>query len=136
MLNRLFFLPVSLAILGLALLVLISIPLARNASRQYEINQEVESLQKEISDLESRNTELNDLIGYLNSSGFAEEQARLNLNFRKEGESVVVVKDPGDDAAAGEPVRAGAQPAASGLAAGTATNPQKWWLYFLQQGGP
>jgi len=38
-----------LALLGLIIIILISLPLAKNVSRRYRINQEIKELEKEIS---------------------------------------------------------------------------------------
>jgi cell division protein FtsB len=83
----------TIASIGLVLLVFASIPLAKNLSKQYKINSEIEELQKEIEKMEAKNSELSELIGYLSSDQFVMEQARLNLNYKKPGEEMVVIKD-------------------------------------------
>lgn len=84
---------VTITLLGLVIIVLISIPLAKNISKQYKINNEIKLLQEEISNLEGKNTNLKNLITFLESDQFVDEEARKNLNFKKEGEEVVVIKD-------------------------------------------
>jgi cell division protein FtsB len=81
------------ALLLIILIVLISIPLAKNISKRYEVNIEIRDLEDEISGVEAKNKELGNLIDYLKSDQFLEEQARLNLNLKKEGEKVVIVKN-------------------------------------------
>ena len=83
----------ALMLIGLVVLVLISVPLARNMSKRYRVNDEINDLQREIDDLEGRNSELKNLVEYLNSDSFVEEQARLKLNYKKIGEEVFVIKD-------------------------------------------
>lgn len=80
-------------ILGLIIVVLISIPLAKNVSKQYRVNKEIESLKNEIDSLSNKNSQLKNLIGYMESDQFIEENARLNLNYKRPGENVMVVKD-------------------------------------------
>ncbi|MDD4333086.1 MAG: septum formation initiator family protein [Patescibacteria group bacterium] len=83
----------ALGILGLAVIIFISIPLAKNITKRYTVNKELKELQKEISDLENRNKDFKGVISYLESDQFVEEQARLNLNLKKEGEKVIIIKE-------------------------------------------
>jgi len=94
--------PLALTGYGLLILMLIAIPLYKNAKKQYNINKEIKELKKEIAGIEGKNTELRDLMEYLETDQFAEEQARLNLNLRKEGEAVAVIKDKDADSGANE----------------------------------
>lgn len=91
--NKILFNQITVAIIGFVVIVAISIPLARNVSKHYKINREVHELQGEIAALETKNDKLNDLIGYLNSDDFVDEQARINLGLRSEGEDLVIIKE-------------------------------------------
>lgn len=84
---------IILSIIGFIIIVLISVPLAKNVSKQYKVNKEIDSLRSEITDLGSKNSQLKDLISYMQSDQFVDEKARLNLNYKQPGESVVVVND-------------------------------------------
>ena len=92
-LNKIFLSQIAFMLIGFIVLILISIPLARNMSKKYRVNDEINDLQREIDDLEGRNSELKNLVEYLNSDSFVEEQARLKLNYKKIGEEVFVIKD-------------------------------------------
>jgi len=50
-------------------------------------------LEKEIANLENKNSNFKDLVSYLESNQFVEEQARLKLGLKKEGEDVAVIKN-------------------------------------------
>lgn len=91
--NKILFSQITLSVFGLLIIIVISCPLSKNISKQYEINKEVKAMEKEIIDLESKHLGLKDVITYLESDQFVQEQARLNLNYRKGGEEVVVIKD-------------------------------------------
>lgn len=126
-LNKILFSPALLSVLGLAVIIIISIPLARNISKQYKINKEVEELENEISELENQNNKLGGLIEYLESDQFIDEKARLNLNYKKEGEEVVIIKEKEiviDDSAIN-------LLDADKNNNKNASNPKKWWNYFF-----
>jgi cell division protein FtsL len=82
-----------LALVGLVLIVLLSFPLARSISKRYQIDKEINDLDREITEVETKNKDLKQLISYLESDQFVEEKARLNLGLKKEGENVVVIKE-------------------------------------------
>lgn len=84
---------IFISIVGLAIIIFISIPMAKNVSKRYTINQEISKLQNEINDIEKKNNELSKLTEYLESDQFITEQARLNLNYKKQGEEMIVIKD-------------------------------------------
>jgi len=123
---------VTITVIGLVILIFISLPLAGNISKQYKINQEIGELETEISRLQSKNTELKKLMDYLESDDFVEEQARLNLSYKKADESVVVVK-PNEEGtsqlagSAGDGRVAGSNPARPGK-----NNAVNWWHYFFK----
>ncbi|MCX6796220.1 MAG: septum formation initiator family protein [Candidatus Falkowbacteria bacterium] len=87
--------------IALTIIVLISFPLARNVSKQYKINKEISDLKNEISSLENNNFKLKDLIKYAESAEFVDEEARLKLNYKKEGEQVVGIENKVDNTNAG-----------------------------------
>lgn len=123
-------------VIGLILLVAVGFPAVKNLTRQYKINLEIKELEKEIGEQESKKLELNKLIDYLDSNEFAEEQARLNLNFKKPGEQVVVIASEGITATStGEPDPSKSifRLTGAGKKVGEeeTSNPQKWWQYFF-----
>ena len=83
------------------ILILFAQPLIRKINQQRALNKEIGELQKEVDRVENKNEDLRGLIDYLNSDSFAEKEARLNLDLRKPGEKVVIVKS-GDNSAAVE----------------------------------
>ncbi len=81
-----------LAMIGLIILVLIALPLAKNYSQKKIIEQELAELQASIKQFESETIELQEMLKYLESEQSLESQARLNLNLKKPGETVVVIE--------------------------------------------
>lgn len=83
----------TMALLGLAILIMISIPLVKNINQKQKINRDISDMNTEIKKFESKNTELRKMVDYLSSDQFLEEQARLNFNLKKPGEDVAVIKN-------------------------------------------
>jgi len=120
-----------LAFLGLVIIILISVPLAKNISKRYEISREIRGLEEEIKEQEFKNNDLKKLINYLESDQFVEEQARLNLGLKKPGEGVAVIIDNQDT------LNQASNSLTSNNGGGTANlgeinNLQRWWGYFLK----
>lgn len=110
-----------LAIVGLIFLLLIIFPLARTYTQRRLVEKEIEDVKKEISNFESTNQELKDMITYLESDQSLEEQARLNLNLKKPGEKVIVI-EPTKNASSSEDINKTTTPESNFL---------KWWRYFF-----
>ena len=109
-----------LAVIGLIFLVLIIFPLARTYSQKKVIEKQISDEQKQISDFESANQDLKEMITYLNSDQSLEEEARLNLNLKKSGEQVVVINDGSGQAST-----------TSLIAPSKKSNLAKWRDYFF-----
>ncbi|PIR12715.1 hypothetical protein COV49_04510 [Candidatus Falkowbacteria bacterium CG11_big_fil_rev_8_21_14_0_20_39_10] len=122
--TRIIYNPKFLAFLGLLIIVLISIPLAKKVSKRYVIDEEIKGLETEIQELGEKNKDLKEFITYLESDQFLEEQARLNLNLKKPGEEVVVIQENLDQGAEAENLA---------LSEGkkNRSNPEKWLAYFF-----
>lgn len=90
--QKIFFNQKFLSLVGLMVIILISFPLAKNAIKQRRINQEISDFKKEIATLQNKSVDLKKFVSYLESDQFAEEQARLNLNLKKSGEELTVIK--------------------------------------------
>ena len=94
------------------------VQLTREIMRRYTINAQIKKIQAEVKSLEAKQFELKQVISYLKSNTYVEEEARKKLNLRKVGESVYVI--PGDTHATSTPARS---------VSVTAT--QGWWNYFF-----
>lgn len=110
-----------LAIVGLIFLVLIIFPLARTYSQRRAVEKEITDVKKQISDYESVNQDLKEMISYLNSDQSLEEEARLNLNLKKSGEQVIVINDGINKASTSSLI----------APSKTKSNLAKWRDYFL-----
>lgn len=124
-----------LTLLGLAAVILIGFPLAKNKLKQYRINQEISGLKEEIAALDNKNADLKNFVAYLESDQFAEEQARLNLGLKKPGEELTVIKPAAGQARSGAASSAAPIFNIPGLEkpkpAAKQSNPRKWLNYFF-----
>ncbi|MBU0649504.1 septum formation initiator family protein [Patescibacteria group bacterium] len=133
--EKIFFNQKFLALLGLAVIILVSFPLAKNAIKQHRINKEISELKQNIFDLQNKSDDLKNFVSYLESDQFAEEQARLNLGLKKPGEELTIIKMAAGDTQAN--VSSGAtifnipgyektKPEIK------KSNPKKWLTYFFK----
>jgi cell division protein FtsB len=131
--QKIFFNQISFALLGLIVLGAIGYPLAKNVGKRYDVNNEIKELETEIGGIENKNLELKNLIDYLDSDQFAEEQARLNLNYRQEGEEVVVIENgqqPQNNAAGANITSYSISGMDKTAPPPVKNNPVRWWEYF------
>jgi cell division protein FtsB len=123
---------IATALLGAVIIIAMAFPIYRNLSKRYQIDQEIKDLQANASKVNADNLKLKELMNYYQSNSFIEEKAKENLNFKKEGEEVVVIKNlDADKISADEP--SSDQVFAPGRAANynQPGNPAKWWRYFF-----
>mgnify|MGYP001764503730 CR=1 FL=1 len=116
-------LSVSNAMLVLSLLVLgaVAFPLLKSYSREQVADQEIKEIERQIKESEEKNMALKEMLAYLDSDQAVEDKARLSLNYKKEGELVVVIQD-----------QTGAQGLPYGASApADISNPVKWFHYFF-----
>lgn len=108
------------SLIALIFLLLILVPLAKSYSRKRLVEQEIADIQREISDFEAKNKELQEMIIYLQSDQSLEEQARLNMGLKLPGETVAVIQDGPKNVSATTTEKNIFLP-----------NWQKWWQYFI-----
>jgi cell division protein FtsL len=94
--------------------------LAQGTIKSYKVNSEISDLQNEINHLEKQNQDLSQLIEYLKSDAFIEQEAKLKLGLKKPGENLVVI--PGMNLG---------NPRADEAQNKEMINPIKWWTYFF-----
>jgi cell division protein FtsB len=120
--KKFFSTPAAIFLLLVLLSIFLAVPLLNNFSKRQQIDSEITGLRQEIEKLEGGNNDLKELLAYLKSDQFAENQARLNFGLKKPGEEVVVVKSE-----EGVKIIAGAENGEN-----ETSNPGKWLRYFLQ----
>lgn len=82
-----------LSVFLIVVLIFLSWPLAANLNKRSRLDREIEQLKVELARNQAQNNDFKKMIEYLDSDQFALEQAKLNLNLKKDGEKVVSIKD-------------------------------------------
>ncbi len=121
------FSPKIFFLVGIIIVIAISFPLSKNISKKYKIDKEILELEEEIKTLEGANSDFKKMITYLESDYFVEEQARLNLGLKKEGEEVIVIED------GGEALRQDKISLTNNLNTDKNFIPFVWWSYFFKK---
>lgn len=121
---------VAVVIIAGTLTVVFLVAIVRELFQGHQVRTQVKRLRDQVASEQSRQQQLQDLLGYLQSPTFQERQARLELGLKKDGERVVIVP-PGQD------VQTNTGSASNGTATpGIAPNtsaPVKWLDFFLHK---
>ncbi|MDD5290081.1 MAG: septum formation initiator family protein [Patescibacteria group bacterium] len=86
-----FFYSGKFILLALLLALFIGLAFFQENRRQGKINSRLNELRLEAQKLETSNLELARLLSYSESKDYLELQARQNLNYKKEGEGVIII---------------------------------------------
>ena len=102
--------------------------------KRHNIEAEISHLENEINKLEKDKNDLNDLLSYVQTDAFVEQEAREKLNLAKEGESLVLVPEADS---AGESRTSGEQLVVDNYSQSAPpvvkkSNLAKWWQYFFE----
>jgi len=108
-------------ILGIVVLIFLVFALGKKFFESREIDNEINTAEADIAKLEARNSELGELLNFVSTDAFLEQEARLKFNLLKPGESVVVIQ-PNGQTPTGE---------AESRENDNFSNPRKWWNYFF-----
>ncbi|MBN1779119.1 MAG: septum formation initiator family protein [Candidatus Buchananbacteria bacterium] len=111
-------------LIGIIVVSFVGLNIYRVWSSNHAVNQEIDGLKNQIEIETQKNSDLSELIEYLNSSAYVEKKARMDLGLKKAGEKAVVVTDLNFDFN---------QDVNSKSAVNVAkTNVGKWWQYFFR----
>lgn len=124
---RRFFVSKIFLLIGIVVLGFLLFTLGKKFLEGREIENEIKTAEEEIARLEAKNSELDELLGYLNTDAFLEQEAREKLNLQKEGESVMVIPE---GVGKEEEKRL---TVATGSGGTKENNPEKWWNHFFSQ---
>jgi len=73
------------------ILIVLTINLAQESYRKYQLKKEISELKLEIDRLEGNKDQLSNLMEYFKNDSYLEQEARVKLNLKKPGEKVVIL---------------------------------------------
>ncbi|MBI4121893.1 MAG: septum formation initiator family protein [Parcubacteria group bacterium] len=117
---------------GAILFLMVAASFTKELMRSYQIKKEITRLRQEITELEGQNKNMSGFVEYLKTDAYFQEQARLKLGLKGQGEKVLVFTDSprvvsGRD---GLPAASGAS-RTNDIGSSRLSNPQKWLAYFF-----
>jgi cell division protein FtsB len=118
------FLVISLTMVGWAFFVL-----GKMVWQNYQVNQQIRNLENEISEIETSNEKLSDLISYFQTETYKEQEAREKLGLVMPGEKVLVFPEDEDKDEEGDIVSTITKEEDRGV---NLPNYKKWWNFFFK----
>ncbi len=106
-------------VISVSMLGLVSVGLIRGALKNAAVGGDIRDLQQHIASVSRENEEFTQLVAFLQSPEFVEQEAKLKLGLKKEGEGVVIIPDTTFETAQ-----------QSIQAQDTRSNPRRWLEYF------
>ncbi|HNW20230.1 MAG TPA: septum formation initiator family protein, partial [bacterium] len=124
---------ILITIAGLLALIFILTGLVKNIRQVFGVKSEITQLEAEIKRLDKKNQEVADLVDYLDSKEFLEEEARLKFDLRQPNEQIIVIKqsDSSTDAADHSANSVFDLPAPQKEKVAISRNPSLWFKYFF-----
>ena len=113
-------------VIGLAAIIFLGVAAGKETYRKYQIQKEIDSLQREAEKFGEKNQELGRLIEYFQTDAYKELEARKKLGLQKEGERVVIIK-PSPENYLSEISNFESAENKDG------SNLKKWWGYFFKE---
>ncbi len=111
-----------------SLFVTFSIGIVRELLNSHQVRHQVQTLQNQVATEQHRQQQLQDLIDYLGSPTFQEQEARLKLGLKKNGEQVIVVPPTNTTTINSASTQTSTTTDSTGA---PMSHPAKWWQYFF-----
>ncbi len=112
-----FLIPVSLALI---------FGIFQNLYHRYQVKKDLDRLNVEVVSLNKQKENLDKLLDYYKNESNLEKEARIRLNYKKEGEKVVVILPTATTSPGGDETIS-----ASSLNSENLPNYKQWWYYFF-----
>ncbi len=124
-----------LIILGIVLVAVFSVAASKEFIKKRQLDNEIASLQSEIENLKVEQDEFITLIDNYNSESYIEQEARVNFNYKKKGEKVVVIKTDKKEETINSINNESENLNSPDIEQGdSAENFKLWWNYFFSEG--
>jgi cell division protein FtsB len=80
--------------IGALFAIYLAVILTQTFVNNYNLQKQVDTLNRQIDTLTIKNNELNYNIAYYNSASYQDKAARVDLNLQKPGENVIILTHP------------------------------------------
>jgi len=107
-------------IVFVVLFVVVLFALAKGTIKSHKVNGEIADLENDIKRLENENQEFTQLIDYLETDSYIEQEAKITMGYKKEGENLVIIPSEEFNTADKQTEEVDNK-----------SNPAKWWAYFF-----
>lgn len=104
--------------------------LTKNIYNSYQVDQVIESFQKENATIEQENRQKNEDYLYFTSEEYIDKIAKQNLGLIDKGEEVIVLAPDSTKSSVGD-VNAGDDQSNIFNKGSRMSNPQQWWNFFF-----
>ena len=109
-------------VVGGIVLIFIVYTLGKGFIHKGGVSSEIKELKDEIVRLDTKNSDLSQLLGYLESEEFIKQEGKVKFGLREQGEQLVVLNEY-------EPEKRKLEVTAEDKV--EVANPQRWWNYFF-----
>ncbi len=102
--------------------IIVLFALAKGTVKNHQVKGEISDLQADINRYETENQEFIQLVEYLQTDTYIEQEAKLTMGYKKEGEYLVIIPQAefnSDDQDVEVQI--------------DKSNPAKWWAYFFKR---
>ncbi|MBI1833926.1 MAG: septum formation initiator family protein [Candidatus Andersenbacteria bacterium] len=119
--------PYTIAAIASVFVFFILLSLAQELNRQWQVEREVQRLEREVKQMQATTVELQNLNQYFQTDDFQERLAREKLNFRAPGEQVVLIPE--------QELRSEKDTSPVDEESADLSIPRKWWEAFFSERG-
>lgn len=116
---------------GIVLIAVFSVAASKEFIKKHQLDREISNLQNEIDRLKVEQDEFLSLIDSYNSEEFIEQEARMNFNYKKRGEKVVVIRTDKDGNSSINNNLSEKYNSQNSDQSGKTGNFKLWWNYFF-----
>ncbi len=100
----------------------------QNFYHRYQVKKDLDRLNAEVFNLNKQKEDLDKLLDYYKNESNLEKEARIRLNYKKEGEKVVVILPTATTSSDGNETTL-----SSSLNNENLPNYKQWWYYFFHK---
>jgi cell division protein FtsB len=122
--------PLLFALLA-AIVFFVGASTVRETYRGWKVDQEIEGLKSQVSQLEGQKHSMTELLGTMKTDAYIEQEARLRFNLKKPGEQVVLFEEGELNARMAWTEQGSATSSVASPTNAAVSIPKRWLEYFI-----